>query len=363
MVAKYCRHCGEKARVNGKYCHSCGKSLSPVVTVQQNKVETNLKQVGRKSNHKSKKFKKVAPIGIPIIALVLLFLANPISNAITFVSGEYLGDSAISDLANRAGFSYKGKVEFYSAKPELVTADGLNEVCPNDTPNTIEYGCYVTGLDKIYILDAKYAELDSIEGWAAAHELMHKIYADDPPAQGLLVEIEAVLNKTQEPSITTIKEIIEKYPADPELRKNELHSFFSAVPSYHSSQTMNDYYSEYFSNRNNPYLAKNLFDAKIKEKASSIELKRAELVTKLNNLDNFKAEYIDKIEGYLPSNIYYGDIRRYNQNVDALNKNGEIYNRDIEEYERDRASFNQSVDDYNEMLKSFLPSGSVLPTL
>ena len=363
MSAKYCRHCGEQARLNGKFCYSCGGLLGAVKVSKEHKAKVVPESHKKNAHRNPAKIKKIVWTTLPILGLLMLLLANPASDAATFISGEYFGDNDIKNLAARSGFNYTGKVEFYRAHPELVNADKLNEVCLNEAPNTIEYGCFRTDLDKIYILDSKYVELDDVESWTAAHELMHKVYLDHPPSTQLLTDIQNTLSSSQEPSVTAIREDINRYPEDATVRKNELHSFFSAVPDYHASNSINNYYSKYFSNRNSPFLAKNSFDSKLKEKADTLEQQRAALTNQSNDLDNYKAQYLDRIEAYLPSNIYYGDTQRYNQNIDALNGNSKIYNQNVEQYERDRVSFNQRIEEYNSILKSFLPSGSTLPTL
>lgn len=307
--------------------------------------------------------KKYATL-IFIVAIVLgVGMQSHIADAFTYVNGEYFSDDDITKLANDTGFSYRGKVEFYRADPELVNADELNEVCPKEDPSTIEWGCYLEDVDKIYILDSQYQDLDDVEAWTAAHEVMHRVFVHEHPSGEVLKEIQSQFNLASNDSVVDIRESINQYPDDQALRLNELHSFFSAVPSNQTNKLIDEYYSRYFSLRDRPYSARVLFESKLDKRSADLDSKKAVLEARSVELSNYKAEWLDKIESYLPSNIYYGDYQRYNQNVDAYNSNLEIYNGMVSSYEGDRLSFNQDVDEYNELLLSFYPSGTALEQL
>ena len=251
-------------------------------------------------------------------------------------------DAQIVKIANSSGFNQKGKFIFYSNNPEIVSPDSLNEVCPNDSEKSIEYGCFAPKDKKIYILRSEDPNFDSIMYVTAAHEMLHAAW------QGLAAserdEVATKLNLALESGTSSAKlrEIVLQYPKDKSVIDNELHSFAgSEFIGIHD-----DYYKKYFTDVNLPYSNKNNYDTKVAAKLSSIDQKSAQLDALANEITTFKNKYIYPFEkGYYLSTI---DYNNYTKNIDTVNQKINFYNQRLNEH-------NKEIEAAQKFFDSFLP--------
>ncbi len=312
---------------------------------------TNRRLYGNKK-YKQKKWYIIA--GSLILAF---FLAQPVIDLSHYIVGSNFADERIQEIANGAGFNYRGKVLFFKTNPELVNADTLNTYCPNDNQNVVEYGCYDPVANKIYLLKVDDSGFEEIEYNVAAHETLHAAFVELGYDEyvSLKTELDRLYN-SETSGMQSIKDALQPYEQDGATITNELHSFIGA--NLHTRETsvyLNDYYEKYFNSRNNAVNAKESFDNKIADWSSRLGAESAALDRIKAELAAYKIEWLDKIEGYIESNIYYGDERRYYQNMEAYENNRNIYNRKVDEFNARLDRYNLDVAEYNSFLRSFKP--------
>jgi hypothetical protein len=251
-------------------------------------------------------------------------------------------DSQIVKIADSSGFNQKGKFLFYSNNPELVGPDSLNEVCPNDSETSIEFGCFVPKNKKIYILRSQDPNFDDIMYVTAAHEMLHAAWQGLAKSERDDVATRLNLALGSGANSTKLREKISQYPKDKSVIDSELHSFAgSEFIGIHD-----DYFKKYFTDINLPYSNKNNYDTKIAAKLSSIDQKSAQLDALANELNTFKNKYIYPFERgyYLSTN----DYNNYKNNIDTANQKVNFYNQRLKEY-------NKEIEDAQKFFDSFLP--------
>ena len=301
-----------------------------------------------------------------LIFILIIFAWTPVTNYCHFIIGSNYSNEKIKDIATNAGFNYNGKVLFYKTNPELVDANTLNIHCPNDSTVTIEYGCYLPDKNKVYLLEVSDPYYKDIEYTIAAHEVLHSVFynLDGNTFANVSQELLKFYNDPSNVGANKLRDTLKTYPQDEPTIISELHSFVgSEVANAYTSNVLDLYYSKYFTDINIPYNANMAFENKMDSKINYLENKRAELNAQLDAIYAFKVEWLDKIEGYLDNNIYYGDIVRYNQNVEAYNSNLKIYNAKVDAYEANRLKFNAEIDAYNAFMATFRPGAQSLPTV
>ncbi len=312
--------------------------------------------------NKPHKFKKILIIGLMFGGI---FLYSPASEYITFIDSRNSASSDINDIADNSGFNYKGMVLFYKAQPELVNADTINTMCPNSDETIVEYGCYLPNENKIYILEVTDSNYKEIEYTSAAHETLHEAWyaLNDSEIADLSKKINDFYNDANNTAALKLHETIQPYGEDQDVIINELHSFIgSEVSSSDISQSLDDYYSKYFNNRNATVDANINFQTKIDTESAELSAEYDRLNTSFNEISDFKAEWLDKIESYMNTNLYYGDITTYNKNVAAYNNNLKIYNTKVDTYNADRETYNAKVASFNSVIKAFYPTKTLMNT-
>lgn len=312
------------------------------------------------SADKSLNIKKILTMSL-IVGFIYLY--NPTIEFIGLAISRATSSEGISDIANHSGFNYRGMVLFFKSSPELVNADQMNSKCPNSDENTIEFGCYLPNDNKIYILQVADSNYKDIEYTTAAHETLHAAWYNLSSDE--TTDISNKLNEFySEPGNTSavkLHETLKPYGGDVSVVINELHSFIgSELGSTAIGQPLNEYYARYFDNRDEAVNSKVAFQNKIDAKIASINLESDNLNSEGVAIDNYKVEWLDKIESYLPSNAYYGDTVRYNQNVNAYNSNLVIYNKKIDDHNARVAAYNKDRTGFKTFVTTFYPT-TVLP--
>lgn len=282
----------------------------------------------------------------------------------TVIYHEQVQSEAVVELAQKTDLSTKGKAIFYSTYPEIVDANRLNEVCPNEVQDTIEYGCYKPGENRMYILKISDNEYREIQYNIVAHEMLHAAY--DKLSSSIVNEVNASLSKLYETSnnqdVVEAKKMIDEYDLSSQADiLNEMHSFAGAsIQDFSELQNLELHYKQYFNNRQTAVRSEKSFNKKIDSKTAQLKNRLNNLESKRKEIDNYKYRWLDTIKRYMQQNSYYGDYYTYNKNVDAYNNNLVNYNRMVDEYERERIELNKEINKFNSLLKSFRPDTQIL---
>jgi len=295
-----------------------------------------------------------------VIGIISAIYLYPIAyDATIVVSNSASASVSIRDIADNSGFNLQGKSLFYQTSPELVTADAINNKCPNSNQAVIEFGCYIPKENKIYILEVADSAYKEIQYATAAHEMLHVAWRKLSSSERS--EVNSLMRKIYDDKINiNYQELHDKlapYGADNMVINDELHSFIgSETPSAGIGTELEEYYNKYFDNRSVSVYAQQEFDKAISNKISQLQAQRASLDKLNDEIDIFKRQYIDTLEAALNRARYYGDSYSYNKNYDIYSKNYDIYKSKVNNYNTSRNNFNAEVDKFNAVLKAFYPS-------
>jgi hypothetical protein len=249
----------------------------------------------------------------------------------------------ITKIAEQAGFNQYGKFIFYSNSPEVVGPDRLNEVCPNNSEKSVEFGCFDGNNKKIYILKSPDPEFDTIMYVTAAHEMLHAAWLrlSNTKREEVAGQLNLALSKNA--GNGKLNTQISQYPKDKEIINSELHSFAGSE----FTGIYDEYYKDYFNRIYLPYSNKVAYDSKVEAKIGAIDRKAAQLDALAAEINNFKNNYVYPFE-----RSYYLDSYNYN----AYKKNIDIVNQKINYYNQLLNEHNVEIEKAQKFFDSFLPT-------
>lgn len=318
----------------------------------------------KKTKQKRKPFlskSKKLIFGFSIV--ILLFVAQPVYEFASLSIASANASSDIKDIADKSGFNSRGKRLFYKASPELVDADELQSVCPSDSSDSVEFGCYLPDKNKIYILYVSDQDYKYEEYTTAAHEVLHEAWNElTSEERGVIAgELDKYYNDPSNQGAVALKETMKSYPTDDPTLYSELHSFIGSEATYMSSE-LESHYAQYFSSRSAPVQADIDFNNALDLESKAIDEESARLDEQSAKIDQFRVDHLDSFDRVFARAEYYGDVDNYNDNVERYNKNLEIYNPMVDAYKAAVNTFNIRVDSYNGLLASFKPSAAPIST-
>lgn len=305
----------------------------------------------------TKQQRKVAITTCLVVVFCLWLVSKElVSDAYTVMS--YRGDPRLVQMAGDSGMNLNGKALFLSKDPELVDANTLQAHCPTEDMESIEYGCYDSSKDKIYILKIDAQPYSEISLTTIAHEMLHvawdQLDYEEKQSIGLALS-EHVASQTDQ-GTAAVKESLQNYPDDEEIRINEMHSFIGAeVANGYTDDVLDVYFQQYFTDRS---LSANA-NIRFEQGLASIEKNFVERKDQIRNLEDdlnaYQAKWLDPIEYYMRQNVYYGDTYTYNKNVDAYNNNLKNYKSKYAAYESYVDQYNSDIERYNSAIASLKP--------
>ena len=257
--------------------------------------------------------KKLIIVSLIVVAIILW---GPISDKITLASA----DPKMVQLANDAGMSRQGELVFLRTHPKEVSDSEIATDCVTyqSQDGYVEQGCYVPDSHQIYLRQMS-SDLHYVEVVAAAHEMLHAAYSNDP-----------TLNKALEDQYNNINDsdlnarIAEYNKLEPGAEDNELHSILGTEYAGLSS-TLESSYSPYFTDRNRVTSA----SANVTNLFNDDERQLGSLNTQINQLHSNAqtayqysvdwANYGNQYEDTYNYNIYTNDITRENLLIDQYN--------------------------------------------
>ena len=317
--------------------------------------ETNVKNKTNKKFFSSSIFK----YSILAFIIVAIYSYTLIADYVTVIGYENSAAAEIKDIANNSGFNVHGKAMFYQADPELVSADTINQKCPQEDQTVAEFGCYIGKEKKMYILEVPDSNYKEIEYTTAAHEVLHIAWSklSSTEREKTSIALKKIYEDQTNTSYKILHDALAPYGDDPIIIINELHSFMgSEFSDTIIGSDLTNYYKKYFDNRELPVLANNKFNTDIDSKINLLNNDSTSLDVENSEIDNFKINYIDALENALKRNQYYGDLYSYNKNYAIYTKNYDIYKTKINNYNTHLNNFKAEVTKFNLILKAFYPT-------
>lgn len=159
-------------------------------------------------------------------------------------------DPVMSQLADEAGMSRKGKLVFLRTIPQFVSDAEMQTVCAentaaNNSNGFIEQGCYSPSKNRIYLRKMP-SNLHNLEVSTASYEMLHPVYIsleDAGKGKTLDQAIEANFNTVNDPHLR--EQVANFAKTEPDARDLEL---FSLLGTGYTNLTasLTDYYAPYF---------------------------------------------------------------------------------------------------------------------
>ena len=293
---------------------------------------------------------RFAPITTAIVGLLALGAIWTQRDAIIdwLALRDYTPSSAISQLADDATMTSKGRNFFYVNDPQIEDRAAFNQDCNSQREKALILGCYHGNRQGIYLFKVDTSELKGVEQVTAAHEMLHQAY--DRLSSTQRAHINQLLESYREHDLRDeqIKEQIAAYEkSEPNDVINELHSLFGTEVG-NLPPELEDYYKQYFTDRAkivqyyNSYQDAfrsrqaqiDAYDKDLESRKAQIDTLEQSLEQKLAQLDQMKAQ-MDK---YRRNNVsaYNNLVGPYNTLVDA-------YNSGLDDLKQKIATYNEIV--------------------
>ncbi|MCX6727849.1 MAG: hypothetical protein NTX11_03500 [Candidatus Saccharibacteria bacterium] len=316
--------------------------------------ESDLQETKNHPKHIKRKESKVkkerSKTKIFLSVLVILFIVVPaISSAFhdQFTVAFYSGPEKVKQLADQSGMNQHGKALFYSTNPEIVDYPTIQNHCPGDSDQIIEYGCFIQTDNKIYILNIPDDRISGLMNISAAHEMLHKAYSEMDSTEKTTINSEVESMKTSNIDDKDFNDMVQPYldnKVDVATLDNELHSLIGTEVAISDSQ-LEEHYSKYFTSRQNNVDAERQVRSTISEIESSLTAERTR-IDGLGTQLNHTLEVTKGVKKYMDSASYNGNIYGYNLNEPIFNKDVDIYNSEL-------SAYNSAVDSFNARLKDY----------
>lgn len=332
----FCKYCGTSKKLSDKYCKKCG-SLS----TKHNDNSSHTKKypiVGNLYNTSRRVigFLKASSWILWVLILLVFFNWQTITDKWFLVN--YNPPDKIEDLANQSSMNDKSKLFFYKSYPEIVNNENYIKHCNSAD----QQGCYIG--DRIFIFDISLPQLKDAMTVTATHEMLHAAYTQ--LSESKINELKPLLDNELDKHKADLElvERMKRYEiTEPGEKYNELHSIVG-TEFENISPELEQYYSQYFTNRNSVTLANKKFNARLDSYASDFKDSIDQLVSLRDQLEEYNndLDYYDSI----------GDIYSYNDLIPT-------YNETVEGYNDQRQTV---IDDYDRLeiidksIKSSLPS-------
>ncbi len=283
---------------------------------------------------------------------------------------NYTPAPAIAALATDTKMNDTARRLFYLQYPELNNKADFNSHC-RENERTIVLGCYISGGQKIYLLDVTEKRLAGVEQVTAAHELLHAAYdrldeEEKSNVNRMVTNAFAKLNDQR------IRETIAEYKKAGADINNELHSILGTEVNK-LPQELESYYGRYFTNRAKTVAYSEKYQSEFAKRKAQVAAYDTQLGSLKERIDALQAELgrkenaIDSQKARLDTLLAADDRSAYNALVPAYNGLISSYNAGVEEIRQLIVAYNQILNQRNaiaieeqELLKA-LDSRSITP--
>ena len=312
----------------------------------------------KQSMKKQRKFSKRAKItawSVVGVVVLLIVLANPISDYLTIKDAN----PTMLKLARDADMTRKGELLFLRTNPQLVNDTQLAQFCPDAQTNNsgfIEQGCFVPNQSdpttgRIYLRQMS-SDLYDLEVTSAAYEMLHTAYA------GLIINSSSALNSdiesnyasVNDPTIAADVALFAK--TEPGARDDELFSMLGTSDYDSLSTSLQSYYTPYLNNPDIVVGDNNQVNALFQNDQTQLKQLNDTLntdnITINNILDEANTAYADSVSWANAGNAYEDN---YNYNIYSQDYN--IYSQDVDDYNNTVDQYNQTLQDYEKLVTEY----------
>ncbi len=159
---------------------------------------------------------------------------------------QYEPSGEVSQIAERANLTSKGRFYLYASRTQVSDAATFNQHCKKAEEHSAILGCYTSR--QIYVYDVENEQLDGIKEVTAVHEMLHAAW--DRLSEQEQGELAALLEAEYAKHSTSDFEKRMAYYArtQPGERTNELHSIIGTEMTDISSE-LEQYYKRYLVDR------------------------------------------------------------------------------------------------------------------
>lgn len=203
----------------------------------------------------------------------------------------------VAQLAERSGLSERGTFYLYAGEAELASADVFNSGCKRVEKSNPILGCYVSGIDKVYVYDIDEPRLDGIKEVTAAHEMLHVAFSrlSRAEVQRLSGLLEAVYAEQKTPDLERRMAYYAK--AEPGERVNELHSILGTELRDVGSE-LEQYYARYFTDRQRVVALYEQYRSAFTDIEQKVQQLEARLKDWLPEIEHKQAAYEAEVKAY-----------------------------------------------------------------
>lgn len=233
-------------------------------------------------------------LSLTALGVVFLFLAFVLLN-IQYIKDKIIilanpTPAPVLALVQDSGMNSTGQFYYKASQPVLAPAQSFNQVCrPNQEQSEAILGCYTR--QRIYIYDVQDQDLAGVKEVTATHEAMHAVYERLSASDKIYVH--QLLDKEYESRTddTALQARMKYYvETEPGQFYNELHSILATERgSLHRS--LEEYYQQYFSDRQKVVALYEGYEGKITETAQRAQALSDEINHLQNRLEQRIARY------------------------------------------------------------------------
>ena len=238
----------------------------------------------------------------------------------------------VADLMAGATMTDRARRTFLAASPVVEDLASFGRDCGVDTPapsatgpRTHTQGCYVSG--RIYLLTPDRAEAHDLLYVAAAHELLHAVYAGLAPADRSQIDAEVEAARVGN---DRLEERLKPYGTTPTL-DNEMHSILGSEFDG-LSPALEAHYALFFANR-----------------AALVADRQRVLGAREDEMRRLRAE-IDDLDSRINALRDTQDALRSARDIATFNANVPVFNGLVSRYNADVDTLNARIDEYNSLL-------------
>lgn len=162
----------------------------------------------------------------------------------TYTNYTFSPSAEIAAIGESTHLTDDGRFTFYATRPEILSADSFNQVCPRQEVGSPILGCY-TPDDRIYVYNVTSADLEGMKEVTAVHELLHAFWfrMSESERDKLEVQLVDAYEKNADDAFKTRMEYYER--TEPGQFVNELYAILGTEIDALGDELEN-HYSQYF---------------------------------------------------------------------------------------------------------------------
>jgi len=262
---------------------------------------------------------------------------------------DYTPSANIASLAQRSNMNDEGRKLFYVNDPVVLQKPNFSDKCTVGE-QTIVLGCYVSGIQRIYLFDVQDDRLNGVEEVTAAHEMLHAAYARLSISERNNIDslLTTAYAKIADPRI---RDTVESYRANDEsVINNELHSILGTEVEKLPA-ALENYYSQYFNDRKSVVKLANQYSGEFTKREKIIDDYDTQLNELKGEITRLEASISLQSEALKQERILIESLSdnpsSYNAAVGGYNAKVSTYNNDINTTKNLITKYNKIVEDRN----------------